>query len=44
MKITRVEVIPLKRQLDEPFEGGTYSVVNRDTLVTRIYTDRKSVV
>ena len=39
MKITRVEVIPLKRQLDEPFEGGTYSVVNRDTLVTRIYTD-----
>jgi len=39
MKITRVEIIPLVRQLEEAFEGGTYRIVNRNTLVTRIYTD-----
>ena len=39
MKITRVEVIPLVRQLEEAFAGGTYRVVNRNTLVTRIYTE-----
>jgi D-arabinonate dehydratase len=39
MKITRVEAIPLKRQLEQAFEGGTYRIVNRDTIVTRIYTD-----
>ncbi len=39
MKITQIEVIPLARKLEQPFEGGTYRIVNRDTLVTRIYTD-----
>jgi L-alanine-DL-glutamate epimerase-like enolase superfamily enzyme len=39
MKITQVEVIPLARKLPQAFEGGTYRVVNRFTLVTRIHTD-----
>ena len=39
MKITEIEIIPLHRQLEQAFEGGTYRILNRDTLVTRIYTD-----
>lgn len=39
MKITKVEVIPLARKLESPFEGGTYRIVNRNTLVTRVYSD-----
>jgi L-alanine-DL-glutamate epimerase-like enolase superfamily enzyme len=39
MKIARIEVIPLARKLESPFEGGTYRIVNRNTLVTRVYTD-----
>ncbi len=39
MKITQIEVIPLVRKLEEAFEGGTYRIVNRNTLVTRIHTD-----
>jgi D-arabinonate dehydratase len=39
MKITRVEVIPLVRRLEEAFSGGTYRIVNRNTLVTRVHTD-----
>src|SRR5689334_21212536 len=39
MKITRIEIIPLVRSLEEAFEGGTYRIVNRYTLVTRVYTD-----
>lgn len=39
MKISKVEVIPLVRELETPFGGGTYQVVNRNTLVTRVYTD-----
>lgn len=39
MKITKVEVIPLVRQLEDVFSGGTYRIVNRNTIVTRIYTD-----
>src|SRR3954471_10097418 len=39
MKITKVEVIPLVRQLESPFEGGTYRIDNRYTLVTRVETD-----
>jgi D-arabinonate dehydratase len=39
MKITQVEVIPLSRKLESPFEGGTYRIVNRNTIVTRIHTD-----
>lgn len=39
MKITQIEVIPLARELEDAFAGGTYRVVNRNTLVTRIQTD-----
>jgi L-alanine-DL-glutamate epimerase-like enolase superfamily enzyme len=39
MKITQVEVIPLARKLETPFEGGTYRIDNRYTLVTRVHTD-----
>jgi D-arabinonate dehydratase len=39
MKISHIEVIPLARKLESPFEGGTYRIVNRYTLVTRIHTD-----
>lgn len=39
MKITRIEVIPLARKLEQPFEGGTYRIANRNTIVTRVYTD-----
>jgi D-arabinonate dehydratase len=40
VKITRVEAIPLVRRLDKHFVGGTYRITNRNTLVTRIYTDQ----
>jgi L-alanine-DL-glutamate epimerase-like enolase superfamily enzyme len=39
MKITHIEAIPLARQLEDTFEGGTYRIVNRNTLVTRVHTD-----
>jgi D-arabinonate dehydratase len=39
MRIERVEVIPLVRKLDTEFVGGTYKIVNRNTIVTRVYTD-----
>lgn len=39
MNITRIEIIPLKRKLEESFSGGTYRIVNRYTLVTRVYTN-----
>jgi L-alanine-DL-glutamate epimerase-like enolase superfamily enzyme len=39
MKITQIEVIPLVRKLDKVFKGGTYNIVNRNTIVTRVYTD-----
>jgi L-alanine-DL-glutamate epimerase-like enolase superfamily enzyme len=39
MKITQIEVIPLVRRLEEAFSGGTYKIVNRNTLVTRVHTD-----
>jgi L-alanine-DL-glutamate epimerase-like enolase superfamily enzyme len=39
MKITQIEAIPLARQLEDTFEGGTYRIVNRNTLVTRVHTD-----
>lgn len=39
MKITKIEVIPLVRKLEDTFSGGTYRIVNRNTLVTRVYTD-----
>jgi L-alanine-DL-glutamate epimerase-like enolase superfamily enzyme len=39
MKITQIEVIPLVRKLDKVFKGGTYNILNRNTIVTRVYTD-----
>jgi D-arabinonate dehydratase len=39
MKITRIEAIPLVKKLDQPFLGGTYRIVNRNTIVTRVHTD-----
>jgi L-alanine-DL-glutamate epimerase-like enolase superfamily enzyme len=39
MHITRIEVIPLARKLQDAFEGGTYRIVNRNTLITRVHTD-----
>lgn len=39
MKITQIEVIPLVRHLEEVFSGGTYRIVNRYTIVTRVHTD-----
>jgi L-alanine-DL-glutamate epimerase-like enolase superfamily enzyme len=39
MKITKLEVIPLVRKLESPFEGGTYRIDNRYTLVTRVETN-----
>jgi L-alanine-DL-glutamate epimerase-like enolase superfamily enzyme len=39
MRITGIEVIPLVRKLQDTFEGGTYRIVNRNTLVTRVHTD-----
>ncbi len=39
MKITLIEVIPLVRKLEEEFLGGTYRIVNRNTIVTRIHID-----
>ncbi len=40
MKITNIEVIPLVRRLENAFTGGTYRIVNRNTLITRVYTDQ----
>ena len=39
MKITAIEMIPLVRELEDAFAGGTYRIVNRYTIVTRIHTD-----
>jgi L-alanine-DL-glutamate epimerase-like enolase superfamily enzyme len=40
MKITTIEVIPLVRRLENAFAGGTYRIVNRNTLITRVHTDQ----
>jgi len=39
MRITDVKAIPLVRNLDEVFLGGTYRITSRNTLVTEIWTD-----
>lgn len=39
MKIERVEIIPLERSLNHEFLGGTYKIVSRNTIVTRVYTN-----
>ena len=36
MKIKRIESIPLVRELDEEFLGGTYRITSRNTIVTRV--------
>ncbi len=39
MNITRIEAIPLIRQLREVFQGGTYKITSRNTIVTRVELD-----
>lgn len=39
MKIERIEVVPLVVPLAETFRGSKYSMSERATLITRIYTD-----
>ena len=39
MKIKHVEAIPLVRNLDEEFVGGTYRITSRNTIVTRVELD-----
>lgn len=36
MKITHIEAIPLVRQLQQVFQGGTYKITSRNTIVTRV--------
>jgi D-arabinonate dehydratase len=39
MKIRHIEAIPLVRQLEDVFQGGTYKITSRNTIVTRIELD-----
>src|SRR5882762_11082076 len=39
MKIEGIEIIPLDVKLDRAFEGGTYQVRSRPTIVTRIHLE-----
>ncbi len=39
MKIKHVEAIPLVRELEETFQGGTYKITSRNTIVTRAELD-----
>jgi D-arabinonate dehydratase len=39
MRIANVKAIPLERMLDGVFQGGTYEIKSRNTLVTEIWTD-----
>ena len=36
MKIKHIETIPLVRKLQDVFQGGTYKITSRNTIVTRI--------
>ncbi|MEO6848131.1 MAG: mandelate racemase/muconate lactonizing enzyme family protein, partial [Chthoniobacterales bacterium] len=36
MKIKHIEAIPLIRELEDIFQGGTYKITSRNTIVTRI--------
>ena len=36
MKIKHIEAIPLVRELEDEFKGGTYTITSRYTLVTRV--------
>ncbi len=39
MNIKHIEAIPLVRQLQDVFQGGTYKITSRNTIVTRIELD-----
>ena len=39
MKIRHIEAIPLVRQLEDIFQGGTYKITSRNTIVTRVELD-----
>ena len=39
MKIKHIETIPLVRELEDVFQGGTYKITSRNTIVTRIELD-----
>jgi D-arabinonate dehydratase len=39
VKIKHIEAIPLVRNLDEIFTGGTYRITSRNTIVTRVELD-----
>lgn len=39
MKITHIEAIPLVRKLEDVFQGGTYKITSRNTIVTRVELD-----
>jgi len=39
MKIKHLEAIPLARQLEDVFQGGTYKITSRNTIVTRVELD-----
>jgi D-arabinonate dehydratase len=39
MKVKHIEAIPLVRKLEDVFEGGTYRITSRYTIVTRVELD-----
>ena len=39
MRIKNIEAIPLVRELEEVFQGGTYKITSRNTIVTRVELD-----
>lgn len=39
MKIKHIEAIPLLRKLQDVFQGGTYKITSRNTVVTRVELD-----
>ncbi len=39
MKIKHLEAIPLVRKLEDVFQGGTYKITSRNTIVTRLELD-----
>ena len=39
MKIKHIEAIPLVRELEDVFQGGTYKIASRNTIVTRVILD-----
>jgi D-galactarolactone cycloisomerase len=38
LRIERVEVVPVRAPLERKFEGSYYSMTNRCTIITRVYT------